>query len=158
MARDRDTFRRTESRSRFKPAARVVGSVREKCQGLSISDTRNSVGLSKAMQLVPSTRHKVWCERQSEMKCCSFPRAGRCPHTSSVRLNNRTTDRQPHAAAFWFRGKECLENVICFVGGQSDTCIADRDLDLDVLRKLRFDRKYSACVLHRLDSIEHKVH
>jgi CheY-like chemotaxis protein len=52
MARDRDTFRRTEPRSRFKQAARVVGSVWEKRQGLSISDARNSIGLSKTMQLV----------------------------------------------------------------------------------------------------------
>lgn len=52
MARERDTFRRTEPRSPFKPAARVVGSAREKRQGLSITDTRNSIGLSKAMQLV----------------------------------------------------------------------------------------------------------
>jgi hypothetical protein len=51
MARDRGTFRRTEPRSLFKPAARVVGSVRDKRQGLSMSDAQNSIGLS-AMQLV----------------------------------------------------------------------------------------------------------
>jgi hypothetical protein len=38
--------------ARFNPAVRVVGSVREKRQGLSISDARNSIGLSKAIQLV----------------------------------------------------------------------------------------------------------
>jgi hypothetical protein len=51
-ARDRETFRRTEPRSHFKPLARVVGSVREKRQGLSISDARNSIGISKAIRLV----------------------------------------------------------------------------------------------------------
>jgi hypothetical protein len=52
MARDRNTFRRREPRSRLKPAARVLGSVREKRQGMSISDARTSIGFSKAMQLV----------------------------------------------------------------------------------------------------------
>jgi len=52
MARDRGTFRRTDLRSRFKPAARVAGPVREKRQFLPISDARNSIGMSKAMQLV----------------------------------------------------------------------------------------------------------
>lgn len=52
MVRDRDTFRRIEPRSPFKAAARVVGSVWEKRQGMSISDARNSIGLSKAMRLV----------------------------------------------------------------------------------------------------------
>jgi response regulator receiver domain-containing protein len=52
MARDRDTFRRTDLRSRSKPAARVAGPVREKRQFLPISDARNSIGMSKAMQLV----------------------------------------------------------------------------------------------------------
>src|SRR5580700_5885822 len=98
------------------------------------------------------------CRWQSEMKCRSFPRVGRCPHTSSVRLNNRTTDRQPHAAAFWFRRKEGIKNAVCFVGGQSDTRIADRDLNLVVLPELHLDRKYSTCLLHRLDTIEHEVH
>jgi hypothetical protein len=52
MAGDENTFRRIEPRSRFKPAARVVGSARQKRQGLSISDARNPVGIPKAMQLV----------------------------------------------------------------------------------------------------------
>src|ERR1700733_11705040 len=50
MARDGETFRRTEPRKGFKPAARVVGSEREKRRGFSISDARNSIGISKAMQ------------------------------------------------------------------------------------------------------------
>lgn len=52
MVRDRDTFHRTKPRSLSNPAARVVGSVREKRQGLSVSDAQNSVGMSKAMQRV----------------------------------------------------------------------------------------------------------
>ena len=52
MARDRGIFRRTEQRSLFKPASRVVGSVLEERQGVSISESRNFIGLSKAMQTV----------------------------------------------------------------------------------------------------------
>ena len=52
MARDRDTFRRIKPRSRFKPEVRVTGPAREKRQGVPISDARNSIGMSKAIQLV----------------------------------------------------------------------------------------------------------
>jgi hypothetical protein len=57
MAHDRDAFRITELWSRFKPAARVAGPVQEKRQVLPISDARNSIGMSKAMQRVASRRH-----------------------------------------------------------------------------------------------------
>ena len=52
MTRDRDTFRRIAHRSLFKQDVRVAGPAREKRQGVPISDARNSIGMSKAMQLV----------------------------------------------------------------------------------------------------------
>lgn len=117
MARDRGIFRRTEPRSPFKPASRVVDSVRDKRQGLPYRTRGTPSASPRQCNLSPSTWLKVRFERQSEMKCRSFPRVGRCPHTSVVRLNNRTTDRQPHTAAFWFRGKECIKNAVCLIGG-----------------------------------------
>src|SRR5882762_10714764 len=46
------------------------------------------------------------CGRQSKMKCRPLTGVGGCPDTSSVRLNNRATDRQPHTTAFRLGGKE----------------------------------------------------
>jgi hypothetical protein len=59
-----------------------------------------------------------------------------------MRLYYRTADRQPHASALRFSGKEWGENLIGFPGGQAHTGIADRDHELGILTP-RADRNLS---------------
>jgi hypothetical protein len=42
------------------------------------------------------------------------------------------------------------------VGGQIHAGVANRDEDMPILQ-LRLDRKDPACVLHRLDRVEHEM-
>src|SRR5713101_2573561 len=58
------------------------------------------------------------------------------------------------------RGKECIEDLIRMVGGQSHAGNADRDQQLTILGLLRLDRKFafSVHILHGIDAIEREVH
>src|ERR1700740_769829 len=69
--------------------------------------------------------HYLDSGRQSEVERRPPSVVGCGPQTATKRFNNGAADRQSHSAAFWFGGKECVENLFCFLGGQSHTCIAD---------------------------------
>ena len=95
---------------------------------------------------------------EREMKGCSAPGVGSCPQMPSMRLDNGTADRQPHAAALRLGSEERVENLIRIFNRQSDSCVADFDHHSPFRVQLRLEDKYSACVFHRLDAVEHKVH
>jgi hypothetical protein len=53
-----------------------------------------------------------------------------------MRLNDRPTDGQPHASPVILGRKECPENLVGQLRGQSDTRIADRDQQLTIAADL----------------------
>ena len=76
------------------------------------------------------------CERggQGELKSCAPPGGTGGPQTAAMRLNDRPTDGQPHTSPVILGRKECLEDLIRLLRGQSHTGIADRDQQLTIVR------------------------
>src|SRR5216683_959367 len=67
---------------------------------------------------------------QGELKSCTTPAVTGGPQSASMRLNDRSTDGQPHAGPVNLGGKECLEDLLAS---------ASRSF-------------------HGIDPVEHKVH
>ena len=74
-----------------------------------------------------------------------------------MRLHNGTADGQSHAAALRLGGKERRKHLIHLFHWQPHPRVTNRELELTVLQ-LRFNRKFSARVLHGLNPIDHEVH
>ena len=55
--------------------------------------------------------HFLGCGPQSEIERCAPSFVGCCPQTATVRLDDGSADRQPHAGALRFGGKECIEDL-----------------------------------------------
>src|SRR5260370_3133445 len=57
-------------------------------------------------------RHFHDCGWQSEMKRRASSVVGCGPQTATMRFNDGTADRQPHAAALRFRGEEGIQDLV----------------------------------------------
>src|SRR5271156_5408198 len=97
---------------------------------------------------------------QREMKGCAAAGVRGDPQAAAVRLDDRPADRESHAGALWFRGKEWVEDLLRLFWLESRAGIANRDQELTLLILLRLDGKFtsSAHVLHGIDAIEHEIH
>src|SRR5258707_912210 len=93
------------------------------------------------------------------MKNRTLPRGTRGPPTAPMRPNDRPTDRQPHTSPVILGRKECPEDLVLLLRGQSYTGIADRDQQLSIAGFRPDDKLTSASgSLHGIDAVEHEVH
>src|SRR5260370_38805424 len=76
-----------------------------------------------------------------------------------MRLNDRPTDGQPHTSPVILGRKECPEDLVCLLRGQSHTRIADRDQQLTIA-DFRLDGELPSVSrsLHSIDAVEHEAH
>src|SRR5712672_1272986 len=80
---------------------------------------------------------------QGELKSCTTPAVTGGPQSASMRLNDRSTDGQPHAGPVNLGGKECLEDLFRLLRGESHSGIADRDQQLTIA-DFRLDGKLAS--------------
>src|SRR5258705_3032363 len=99
------------------------------------------------------------CSGQSELKSCTLPGGTGGPQAAAMRLDDRATDGQPHTGPVILGSKECVEDLVRLLRGQSHTGIADRDQQLTIAG-FRLDGKLTSATrfLHGIDAIKHEVH
>src|SRR5467141_4618706 len=97
--------------------------------------------------------------RQGELKGCATGGVSVGPQAAAMRLNDRPTDGQPHTSPVILGRKECREDLVRLLRGQSHTGIADRDQQLTIA-DFRLDSKLTSATrfLHGVDAVEHEVH
>src|SRR2546430_272778 len=96
---------------------------------------------------------------QGELKGCATGGVSVGPQAATMRLNDRPTDGQPHTRPVILGRKECPEDLVRLLRGQSHTGIADRDQQLTIA-DFRLDGKLTSATrfLHGVDAVEHEVH
>ena len=96
---------------------------------------------------------------QGELKSCAPAGGAGGPQAAAMRLNDRPTNGQPHTSPVILGRKECLEDLVPLLRGQSHAGIADRDQQLTVVG-FRLDGKLTSATrfLHGIDAVEHEVH
>src|SRR6266404_1769991 len=96
---------------------------------------------------------------QGEPKSCAPPGGTGRPQAAAMRLDDRATDGQPHTGPVILGSKECPEDLVRLLRGQSHTGIADRDQQLTIAG-FRLDGKLTSATrfLHGIDAIKHEVH
>jgi hypothetical protein len=57
-------------------------------------------------------------------------------------------------------GEKCIKDLVRLLRGQPHASIANRDLQLPVFRRLRFDRQFPAPIhiLHRVYAVDDEAH
>src|SRR5713101_1105071 len=91
------------------------------------------------------------------MKSCTSSVSSSRPQPAAMRLHNGTADGQSHPAALRFGGEKRRKDLVNTPSRQSRPRVTDRELELTVLQ-LRFNRKFSARILHGLNPIDDEVH
>jgi hypothetical protein len=74
--------------------------------------------------------------RQGEVEGRAATAVAVGPNPAAMRLDDRLTDCQAHAAALRLRRKECVEYLVGLAHGQPGPCVFYSDLDLAVLLQL----------------------
>src|SRR5258707_9159947 len=69
---------------------------------------------------------------QGEPKSGTPPGGSGGPQAAAMRLNDRPTDGQPHTSPVILGRKECPEDLVGLLRGQSHAGIADRDQQLTI--------------------------
>src|SRR5579864_1045532 len=69
--------------------------------------------------------HSLGWDRKIERESRAPSVVGRGPQTATMRLNDRTADRQAHAGALGFGRKECIEDLVRLLGRQAHAGIAN---------------------------------
>src|SRR5438552_10037831 len=96
--------------------------------------------------------------RQRELKRCAASGGGGDPEATSVRLHDRSADRQSHPGALRFRGEECVENPFHLLGRKSAARVTDRDQKPAPLVARRDGQlTWGTHILHGFDAIEHEI-
>src|SRR5437763_1479872 len=99
------------------------------------------------------------CSRKCELKCCASAGVVGDPQAAAMRLNDRPTNGQPHTGPLILGCKECPEDLVRLLRGQSHSGIPDRDQQLTIAG-FRLDGKLTSArrFLHSIDAVEHEVH
>src|SRR6266852_3915594 len=101
-----------------------------------MDDTRSGLTLAHTFRIGRDGDNYLFCSRQSEMKCCSSSIVGGRPQAAAMRLDNRTTDGQSHAAALRLGRIKRRKDLFCLLLllWQTHARVTDRELELTVLQ------------------------
>ena len=69
---------------------------------------------------------------QGELKSCAASGAAGGPQAAAMRLDDGATDGQPHTGPVILGRKECLEDLLRLLRGESRSGITDRDQQLTI--------------------------
>src|ERR1700735_4285383 len=103
---------------------------------LSVNRSRPTLLNAESCDIHGSVRFRG-SRRQREVECRAATAVAVGPDPAAMRLDDRLTDCQAHAATVRLRRKECVKYLFGFAQGQPGPCVFYRDLDLAVLTQLR---------------------